>query len=450
MAMANLVSKPQFLEERPSDVEALGYQDEITHVKQRIDRLVGHKKHAIVAYLGPFGVGKSTVLKDVKKQSSAYKWVTFEMWRYSNRNELWDAFVIKLASELTRGKDEFDIADQVEGSALNRREWAFLGIWIFFVWVGLTIFAMIFWFAFKDGVGVGGQFWEAYLKYAAPTIFPALILVGLGRFLQLSFITNKRPLRRVFELESLLANRVKSLDKPLVVIVEDADRSSDDGAIFLETLNHFLGRLPSKTKAFVVVAPQSALSFERQEESYKGLETALKVYDEKIYFNSAINDESIDKFYQELVPSAEWAEKLIEATKVIIRPHRRYITIRLLKHALREVVQFVEMNPNANPVVCLSIILARYVEVNDNIGRKQLALKTIENGREHDSEAAKAFFVAIAIAIDKESEAQGAQRFVVRFSSDADACNKTVLKEHPNNTKLITITISDIHHMLII
>lgn len=372
------------------------------------------------------------------------------MWRYSNRNELWDAFVIKVASELMHGKDEFDIADQVEGSALNRREWILLGIWIFCVWLALTIFAIIFWFGFKDGIGIGGQFWEAYFKYAAPTIFPVLVLVGLGRFFQLSFITNKRPLRRVFELESLLAGKVKSLNKPLVVVVEDADRSSDDGTIFLETLNYFLGRLSSDAKAFVVLAPQSALSFERQEESYKGLETALKVYDEKIYFNSAISDESIDKLYRELEPDVDWTSQLVEATKVIIRAHRRHITIRLLKHALREVIQFTEMNQGANPVVCLAIILARYVEVNDNIGRKQLALRAIESGNERGSEGAKAFFVAIATGIDKESEALQAQRFVVSFSNDHDLLNKAVLKEHPNNTKVITMTISDVHRRLII
>ena len=64
--MVNLVNKAQLLEERPSDIEALGYEDEITHVKNRVQRLVSGGKHVIVAYLGPFGVGKSTILKDRK------------------------------------------------------------------------------------------------------------------------------------------------------------------------------------------------------------------------------------------------------------------------------------------------------------------------------------------------------------------------------------------------
>jgi len=248
----------------------------------------------------------------------------------------------------------------------------------------------------------------------------------------------------------LLANKVEDLNTPLVVIVEDADRSADDGTIFLETLNHFLGRLSSDTKAFVVVAPQSALSFERQEESYKGLETALKVYDEKIYFNSTISDQSIDNFYQELEINADWAESLIQATKIILRSHRRYITIRLLKHALREVIQFTEMNPTANPVICLSIILARYVEVIDNMDRKQLAIRAIESGREHGSEGARAFFVAIAKGINKEDEAQQAQRFVINFSEDEKSLGEIVLKEYSNNTKVVTMTISSIHQKLII
>ena len=267
-----LFSKPNLLEERPSDIDALGYQDEVMHVKTRIDRLVEKKKHSIVAYLGPFGVGKSTILNEVRKQSKGYGWVTFEMWRYSNRNELWDAFVIKLASELSSKKDESDIADEVEGTALNVFERPMLFVWVLCVLAGLTVLSFVAWNSFNSE----GRFWEAYFKYAVPTIFPVLILVGLGWFLQLNFITNKRPLRRVFELENILFRTVKGMKKPLVVVVEDVDRSSEDGAIFLETLNHFLGKLTSKSKPIVVIAPQSAQSFNKSEDqTYKGLETAL-------------------------------------------------------------------------------------------------------------------------------------------------------------------------------
>ena len=440
-----LFNKPNLLEERPSDIDALGYQDEITHVKTRIDRLVEKKKHSIVAYLGPFGVGKSTILNEVRKQSKNYGWVTFEMWRYSNRNELWDAFVIKLASELSSKKDESDIADEVEGTALNVFERPMLFVWVLCVLAGLTVLSFVAWNSFNSE----GQFWEAYFKYAVPTILPVLILVGLGWFLQLDFITNKRPLRRVFELENILFRTVKGMKKPLVVVVEDVDRSSEDGAIFLETLNHFLGKLTSKSKPIVVIAPQSAQSFSKSDDqTYKGLETALKIYDEKIYFNSSVSDESIAKFYEDLGVDPAWKGQITQATQAIVSAHRKAFTIRLLKHALREVVQFVEMNTDINPVIALAIILSRYVEVPDITGRPRLALRSLDSHQEHGSEGAKAFFIAIALGIGGYEEAKQANTFVLNFNAAGNP--ETDLFTHPVGSKRYTMNISDIYNLLII
>ena len=440
-----LFSKPNLLEERPSDIDALGYQDEVMHVKTRIDRLVEKKKHSIVAYLGPFGVGKSTILNEVRKQSKGYGWVTFEMWRYSNRNELWDAFVIKLASELSSKKDESDIADEVEGTALNVFERPMLFVWVLCVLAGLTVLSFVAWNSFNSE----GRFWEAYFKYAVPTIFPVLILVGLGWFLQLNFITNKRPLRRVFELENILFRTVKGMKKPLVVVVEDVDRSSEDGAIFLETLNHFLGKLTSKSKPIVVIAPQSAQSFNKSEDqTYKGLETALKIYDEKIYFNSSVSDESIAKFYEDLGVDPAWKGQITQATQAIISAHRKAFTIRLLKHALREVVQFSEMNTDINPVIALAIILSRYVEVPDITGRPRLALRTLDSHQEHGSEGAKAFFIAIALGIGGYEEAKQAKTFVLNFNAIGNP--ETELFTHPVGSKRYTMNVSDVYNLLIL
>lgn len=444
-----LFTKLDYLEERPSDIDTLGYENETTHVKMRIDRLVKKKKHSIIAYLGPFGVGKSTVLREVQKLTPNYKWITFEMWRYSNRNELWDAFVIKLAAELTTGKDESEIADEVEGTSLNRLEWHLVLIWVGCVWFGLTALSAIAWLSFRDGIGVGGQFLEAYLKYAAPTILPILILVGLGKFLQLSFITNKRPLRRVFELESMLLNKVKRMSKPLIVVVEDVDRSSEDGAIFLETLNHFLGELTSKSKPFVVIAPQSTQAFDKYDgNSYKGLETALKIYDEKIYWNSSMSDESITNLYDNLGVDPAWKSQITQATQAIVSAHRGVFTIRLLKHALREVVQFSEMNSNINPVIALAIILSRYVEVRDISGNARLALRSLDSHQEHGSEGARAFFIAIALGIGSYEEANQAKTFVLNFTSSGEP--ETDLHTHPVGTKRFTMNIADIYSLLIV
>lgn len=449
--MIELFAHISELEEKPLK-DTLGYAGEIDHVKSRLDRLVKKGRHSIVAYLGPFGVGKSTILREVKKQTNTYRWIHFEMWRYSNRNELWDAFVIKLASELTKGKDEFEIADQVEGSELSRKEWFLLGLWVVVIGFTFSVLSLITWLAFKDALNIGAQFGEAYFKYAIPTIFPVLVLIGLGRFLQLNFITSKRPLRRVFELENLLMVNIKKLKTPLIVVVEDADRAGSDGAVFLETLNYFLGRLSEKAKPFIVIAPQSARVFERlNNQSYEGIETALKIYDEKIYFNSAMYDESIARFYEELGTDPVWKKKLITATQGIVGSSRNILTVRLLKHALREMVQFVEMNPNTNPVIALSIILSRYVEISDGTGNNmQLAIRTLDGGRQFGSREARQFFEAIAygISLEKGAEARSVESFVLDFDSTSQPSALRSL--HKNGTSTMRISVAGIYKYLII
>jgi len=444
-----LFGKPTQLEEKPSDADTLGYENEIMHVKRQIDRLAQKKKHSIIAYLGPFGAGKSTILKEVEKQTNTYQWVTFEMWRYANRNELWDAFVIKVVSELRKRKDESDIADEVEGSVLSKFEKPLILFWVMFIWLSLTYLSFIAWSSFKDGAGAGDQFWEAYFKYAAPAIFPILILGGLSWFFQLGFLTNKRPLKRVFELEGLLFRNIKKMKKPLIVVVEDVDRASEDGVIFLETLNYFLRRIGSVSKAFVVVAPQSAQAFDRTSvDIYKGLETALKIYDEKIYFNASISDESLRNFYDNLEVDPTWKGRITQATQAIVSAHRKSFTIRLLKHALRETAQFTEMYPGVNPVIALTIILSRYVEVDAGISKKWLALRTLDSHREHGSEGARAFFIALALGIGEYEEANQATTFVLNFTASDEP--ESELVTHQSGKKRFTMCVSESYSLLVV
>lgn len=438
------------LDEKPSDFDSLEYSSEIKNVKNRIDRLVSKNKHSIVAYLGPFGVGKSTILKEVTKQTSNYRWVTFEMWRYANRNELWDGFVIKLASEMSN-KNEFEIADDIEGKTLTWKENIPLAIWLAIIFIGSIFVCIIPWLNFRSETTLAAQYIVAYAKYAFPSVLTVMLLVGLSKFFELQFISGKRPLHRVFELEHILLTKIHKMKKPLIVVVEDVDRTTPDGLVFLETLNHFLNnKLSSRSKAFIVIAPQSNNSFDRLENSNnEGLERSLKIYDEKIYFNSDMNDASIKSFYNNIEVDELYKTKLIQSTQVIIGRFKKQITIRLLKHALREVYQFAEMNNNANPVIALSIILSRYVMVTTTTMQRQLGIKTVTEGNAHGSESAKPFFLAIAIGLGEYDEALKANTYILNFSQDNTQI-ASELFEHPNKTKRYTMTISNIYEQLIV
>lgn len=446
-----LFKNSSILEEKPNDFDSLEYKHEIENVRDRIERLVGKGRHSIVAYLGPYGAGKSTVLKTLAKTSD-YTWITFEMWRYANRNELWDGFVIKTSAELSRHKDESIIADAVEGKTLSRREIISLIVWILCIFAGLSIISLTMWLSVKNNTTIATPFIVAYLKYAFPIIMTVLLLVGLGRFFQLGFITDKRPSKRVFELEYILMHKIKNIKKPLVIVVEDADRSAPDGMIFLETLNYFLLNKAPTTQPVIIIAPQSSRAFNRIENSNEGLETALKIYDEKIYFKSSLTDVGIENFYNTLEIDPLFKKSLEEATRIITKDHRRSITIRLLKHALRETEQFYEMNSGVNPAIALVIILSRYVSIYSGGSVVSAKPGSMESAgwlltREYGSEDTKTFFLAIAQTFDKQEEVRMAQHFTLEFTDTVKP--KIATKIGHNNHKSLTIGISNSYSALI-
>ncbi len=445
-----LFGNPDILEEKPSDYDALEYSKEVNNVVDIVKRLVSNNKHSIIAYLGAFGVGKSTILREAAKATPDFKWVTFEMWRYANRNDLWDNFVIKITSEISDKKDELSMADEVEGEVASWKNDGRKILLLITAAMGLSIcISFLAWLILRDAGSINTQFIRAYLKYAFPVTLTVLALLGLGSFIELNF-TNKRPLRRVFELENLLKQKLKGYKKPIVVVVEDADRSEPDGFVFLETLNNFLNNYISKQdKAFIVIAPQSTTSFDRFEEQVsKGLERSLKIYDEKMYFSAQISDESINKFYTEAKVADQYKDKLIKATSLIIGKHRNYITIRLLKHALRELNNFMRANPAADPTISLSIILSKYVSLAAPIGgRKMLASTILMGSDEHQSGAAKEFFLALAIGVGNYDEVSSISSFI--FKTDPGVKDPTAsLFTHGSGSVRCTFILPSLYEAL--
>lgn len=374
--MSGVFSNPNVLRERPNNGDLLGYSQEIDRVEGRVVSAVKNNDSVIIAYLGAFGVGKSTVLREVRKRLKNYTWAEFQTWRYSNRNELWDAFVIKMVSKLSNNtKDEWDIADEVDGGGLTKREARLLTFWIVAIGAILTGASALLWAWFNRT----GQFWEAYLKYAVPVIFPLLLLGGLTRLFQLNRITDKRPLKRVFQLESLLSYSLSKMKRPLVVVIEDVDRSGDGGSIFMETLHEFLdGR--TTNQPIILIAPQSNNSFDALDtDRTRGIEHALKVYDEKMYFNAKMTHSSADVFYSGLNFNKKYQpykSAMIEITKELVYYYQAgQLTVRMLKHALREVDWFMGSFPNHNPAVALVFAVARMVNGRDlaKLAVRQLA-----------------------------------------------------------------------------
>lgn len=436
----------EILDERPSAKDILNYSDERQRVKLRVERIItsGHSK--IVAYLGNFGVGKSTVLEGVHTLVGAkYSWVVFETWRYSNRDELWAHFAAKVIATMS-GRDEINVLDEFDGTlnADEKKQAKELIVWS--LAAGLILFWCV-WYANQHAV-ISSAAWIFILdafKYLSPILIALLTLLGLGNML-LPKIFQRSPITRALQYEDRLIKEITASQKPVIVIVEDVDRAGADGLVFMETMKHFKDKVASSSMGqVVIIAPQSLKAFDAEDRNNaKPFEHSLKVYDEKIYFDSRITDKAVEQLYEELGVNREDRGRLTAVTKILLASNRRQMSMRMLKHALREVEQFMDTNVNANPALVLLYALGQHLSTNRH-GSMSLGVRSLDGRNEIFTRDDGMLFAAIFAAIGKDP----AQADRLRLEFSHDITHDQVVLDQTFGARWV-ITLQDCYQRLII
>lgn len=418
MSAKLLFKNVKLLEEKPSDKDLIGVENEISRVSKFIDNLIMQRKHSIVAYLGAFGTGKSSILKEIEARRPQIKWINFELWRYANRHEIWEGFVTRVISDLEQ-KPESTITDR-----LDSPDWSLKIRIIAFslsVLVGLPLLMFVSFEVWDHLHGSTNRdlFVKAFLKYASPIMVTLVVLLGLGNLLQWKPLAQRRPIRRVFELEDMLHRSLRrKLKTPLVIVVEDVDRTTEDGVIFLETLHTFLDShlIP---QPLVIIAPQAQLAFDNINNSgLNGFERSLKIYDEKIFLSTTLGDDTVTSFYDALGINAQYRHNLIQATDILLQNYRSTLSVRMLKNILREVMNFMNSYNEADPTIAFVAILARYLPVRTSGSNETFSAQKILVGQSpYDSESISVLFRAFAIAGGAFDDAMSISRFRLFFES---------------------------------
>jgi GTPase SAR1 family protein len=296
----SIIRNEELLEENHKTEDLLDFSFIIENFKAFLKEI---KKNSIIGLIGKFGSGKSTMLYQIYKDLDAEsddKWIIFDAWKYPERNNLWEGFVLDFADQVGKKKEAQRKIDgkQVKSAILD---------------IGTDLLSRL-----SDNM-------------------PDLnFLDKFGEFFK------KSPATRIFEIQIILKEMISKLDKDVFIIVEDIDRSSDKGIFFLETLRDFIkeNKFDHKIIVIVPIGDKQYLEVDEARDSY------LKILDYTFNFNPGYIDfkNFIDNiFIQNLCTKCQiggireeksiFIEQLNYLFRKVLR--KKDTSIRELKHVLR-------------------------------------------------------------------------------------------------------------------
>ena len=91
------ISDENLIAENHEVSDLFGFED---YVNNFSDFLGSIKKPSMVGLVGKFGSGKSTMLYQLKNSNEEDLWIEFNAWKYPDRKDLWEGFVMDFADQI--------------------------------------------------------------------------------------------------------------------------------------------------------------------------------------------------------------------------------------------------------------------------------------------------------------------------------------------------------------
>ena len=220
------ISDTKLIREDSRVDDLFSLQNYQTLISKKINNL---PSGSILAIVGSFGCGKSTLIHQIRKSSDPAKgsWIEFDAWKYPERKEMWEGLILDTAEQLGNRKA---IAGKIEGKSTKSK-----------------ILDLV-----TDLAGAISE-------------LPGFDMVD--KFVE---IFKTSPATRVFELQSIFTKLLEKNGKDTVFVLEDIDRSGGHGIFFLETLSQFLRTVADNSENKIVAVVLIAdTSYESDINSYR-------------------------------------------------------------------------------------------------------------------------------------------------------------------------------------
>jgi hypothetical protein len=237
-------------------------------------------------------------------------WLDFDAWKYPDRKNLWEGFVLDFAENL--GEKE-STRKKIDGESKKSTKELITTV--------------------AKGVHL-----VPGLNIVAPVIEKT---IGDAT----NYFLSESPISRVYQLQNLLNSLFKQTNKDIYIVIEDIDRSQDAGVFFLETLKQFLRTLETKHKVIVYV-PIGTKNFLKYRDEYskcvdyfedfypkngfkKFTETIVKDMNVGVPHDVAISQ--VSTFFEQLIHENSEQITMREIKRILRQANERYIKMEKKK-----------------------------------------------------------------------------------------------------------------------
>lgn len=273
------------------------------------------EERSMIWFLGNFWIWKTNFLKRVEEDMDTEKWIHFEAWRYPERKNLWENFIIDFTNQLW----DVELIEKVFKNIYGKKT------------------------KIKNIIDKIIKAWTATLSIAW--------LKPLEKILNSALIEEVSPIKRLYEFEKLLEEVIKWCERKndtIYIVLEDIDRSSDYWIFFLETLNYFIKTKKDLEKKIIIIVPMSKDKFiQRREEYSKCIDYEYEYSLWKRSFDKIVSefiDEEEMRYIYELenvkTENLEkiWIDEMKESISSMMSTfmQKNWVNIRILKKTLRE------------------------------------------------------------------------------------------------------------------
>lgn len=300
------------------DIDLFDFKSPIEKYNKIIDSMMNK---SVLAIKGYYGSGKSTMLNLLKngraKTNANEKWILFDSWKYSNKDNLWEGFLLDLINNFEGSKGVKNIIKKIDAHKTKIRKISELA--------DNPINSIKKLGALISSVMTGNPFLGKAID-----IFPDNVLSKIT-----STLDDNYPIKRDIELQNLITEILNQSEfMSFVIIIEDIDRSDDSGVFFLETLKYFITNtnIHKNIKIVVPVSPEfiepNNIDVNHNDEFF----SKIKLEYEKIF-------DYVESFHIKDINIKSYVKVFINENQIDLKPEQKKIYCDQLMEFFNEVLK---------------------------------------------------------------------------------------------------------------